>query len=354
MLNPQLFSKIRHVEPYIPGEQPQQGGFIKLNTNENPYPPSPRVLKVFQSLGRELLPRYPDPETAVLSQAIANHYGLEKDQVFTGNGSDEVLALAFMTFFNSELPVLFPDVTYSFYKVWCELYNIPYRTPLLSNSFKINLDDYTAGENGGVVLANPNAPTAIYEDLSFIEAVLSANRDCIVIVDEAYIDFGGVSALSLINSYENLLVVHTMSKYRGLAGARISYAMGDRYLIGCLNDVKNSFNSYTMDVVAQAMGTAAIKDEDYYRSRADELIQTRNRFSGEMRDMGFVLTDSMTNFVFATHHDYKAEQLYDRLRQENILVRYLTGERTKNHLRISIGTEEDMKHVVNALKKIMK
>lgn len=343
---------IRKVVPYVPGEQPNKKGMIKLNTNENPYPPAPGVQKVLQGLDTDILRRYPDPTVKLLVEELASFYHLNKDQVFVGVGSDDVLAMCFLTYFNSEKPILFPDITYSFYPVWCDLFRIPFRTQALDTDFKIVKEDYYQ-ENGGVVLANPNAPTSIYEELSVIEDIIKHNQDAIVIVDEAYVDFAGRSAVELIPKYENLVVVQTFSKSRSMAGMRIGYAMGNPALIKALNDVKYSFNSYTMNQTAILAGVEAVKDEAYFREGIQKIIKTRAKAESQLKELGFSFPKSGANFVFATHDTIPAKDIFEALRNNNIYVRYFNLPRINNSLRISIGTEEEMDQLYNFLNKFV-
>lgn len=332
---------VRKVVPYVPGEQPNQPGMIKLNTNENPYPPAPGVARALKEISTDRLRLYPDPTASVLVEALADRYGLKPEQVFVGVGSDDVLAMAFLTFFNSGKPVLFPDITYSFYDVWADLFRIPYACQPLDENFQIRREDYFK-ENGGIVLANPNAPTGVAESLSGIREILDKNPDVIVIIDEAYIDFGGTSALSLIPEYDNLLVVQTFSKSRSMAGMRIGAAFGQPKLIKYLSDVKYSFNSYTMDLTALVLGVEAVKDEAYFKETTGKIIATRERVKGELRKLGFVFPDSQSNFIFATHPDVKAKDLFEALKERKIYVRYFPKPRIDNYLRITIGTDEEM------------
>ncbi|HIV24056.1 MAG TPA: histidinol-phosphate transaminase [Candidatus Merdiplasma excrementigallinarum] len=343
---------IRRVEPYVPGEQPKDRGIIKLNTNENPYPPAPGVLEALKRLEGEGLRKYPDPAAADLTEALAENYGVGTDQVFVGVGSDDVLAMCFLTFFNSKKPILFPDITYSFYDVWAGLFQIPFERIPLDDQFKIRPEDYKK-ENGGVIFPNPNAPTGLLLPLDQVEEILEANRDVIVIVDEAYIDFGGVSALSLIDRYDNLLVVQTFSKSRSLAGMRIGFAMGNPQLIRCLQDVKYSFNSYTMNQAAIAAGTAALADRDYFERTRKKIMDTREKARRELRKLGFVCRDSAANFLFVTHPDCPGEELFLALRQAGIYVRYFNKPRIDQYLRITIGTDEEMEALTAFLKKYL-
>lgn len=346
-------TNVRRVIPYVPGEQPKEANIIKLNTNENPYPPAPGVERALKELDTDRLRRYPDPAAEVLVSAIAKNYGLKKEQVFVGVGSDDVLAMCFLTFFNSKKPIFFPDITYSFYDVWANLFHIPYETQPLDDGFQIVKEDYYR-ENGGVVFPNPNAPTGELLPLWAVEEVLKHNPDVIVLVDEAYIDFGGASALPLIGRYENLLVVQTFSKSRSLAGMRIGYAMGSEKVIKYLNDVKYSFNSYTMNQTVLAAGVEAVRDESYFRETCGKIIATRERVKRELRGLGFSFGDSKTNFLFVTHPDCPAKELFDALRREKIIVRYFNKSRIDNYLRITIGTDREMNALLAFLRNYLK
>ena len=341
---------VRRVIPYVPGEQPNKPGMIKLNTNENPYPPAPGVKKVLEAFEADSLRLYPDPAVTELTACLAEYYGLNKDQVFVGVGSDDVIAMAFMTFFNSEKPILFPDISYSFYSVWAEEFRIPYKRPALDENFKLVKEDYYQ-ENGGIIFPNPNAPTAIYEPLETIEDIISHNRDVVVIVDEAYIDFGGESARTLIEKYDNLLVVQTFSKSRSMAGMRIGFAMGNPELIKYLNDVKYSFNSYTMNRTSICCGVEAVKDDAYFKAMTEKIIATREWSKQELAKLGFSFTDSKANFIFATHERIPAKEIFEALREANIYVRYFNSPRIDNYLRITIGTEEEMEKLFGFLRK---
>lgn len=341
---------IRKVVPYVPGEQPTEKDVIKLNTNENPYPPSPKVMELHQDL--EQLRLYPAPDAKELVDAIAGYHGIDREQVFVGVGSDDVLAMSFLTFFNSDKPILFPDITYSFYDVWADLFRIPYETKALDDDFCLVAEDYY-GENGGVVFPNPNAPTGLAVELSFIRDVLDHNQDVVVIVDEAYIDFGGESALSLLKEYENLLVVRTFSKSRSMAGLRIGYAMGNEKLIKALNDVKYSYNSYTMNYPSIVLGAASIKDDAYFKNIVSKVIKTREWFEKELTRLGFTYPESSANFVFASHKTIPAKEIFERAKEEKIYVRYFEKPRISNYLRISIGTDEQMQDFVNFLEKLV-
>ncbi len=331
----------RRVVPYVPGEQPQGSRLIKLNTNENPYPPAPGVAEALKHMDAELFRKYPDPAAAGLVKALADRYGLGMDQVFVGVGSDDVLAMAFLTFFNSGKPVLFPDVTYSFYPVWADLFGIPYETPALDEEFRINPRDYDR-ENGGVVFPNPNAPTGSFLPLEQVEDILRHNQDVAVIVDEAYIDFGGSSAISLLGQYENLLVVQTFSKSRSMAGMRIGYAFGSPALIRALEDVKYSYNSYTMNLPSILLGVEAVKDEAYFRQTTGKIVEVREKAKARFRALGFEFPDSAANFLFVKHRTVPARELFEALRRQQIYVRYFDKPRISDYLRVTIGTEEEM------------
>ena len=344
---------VRKVIPYTPGEQPNQPDMIKLNTNENPYPPAPGVEKALKEMDMDAMRLYPDPAAYDLVHAIAQMYSLKDEQVFVGVGSDDVLAMSFLTFFNSEKPVLFPDITYSFYDVWADLFKIPYERPALDENFHIKKEDYFR-ENGGVIFPNPNAPTGVEMQLEDVEEIIRHNQDVIVIVDEAYVDFGGKSALPLIEKYDHLLVVQTFSKSRSLAGMRIGFACGNEKLIKYLNDVKYSFNSYTMDRTALAAGVAAVKDQAYFQETCNKIIETREWTKKELKALGFSFQDSMSNFIFAAHETCPAEKIFEALREKHIYVRYFPKGRTNNFLRITIGTQEEMQTFINVLKDYLK
>lgn len=340
---------IRKVVPYTPGEQPNQPDMIKLNTNENPYPPAPEVEKVLHSMDTDPLRLYPDPAAKDLVKAAADLYGLKEEQVFVGVGSDDVLAMCFLTFFNSEKPILFPDITYSFYDVWADLFRIPYQTPALNEEFHIVKEDYFK-ENGGIIFPNPNAPTGVEMPLSEIEEIVQKNQDSVVIIDEAYVDFGAKSAISLIEKYDNLLVVQTLSKSRSLAGMRIGMAYGNPVLIKFLNDVKYSFNSYTMNRTSILAGVEAMKNQAYFQETCNKIIETREWAKEELKNLGFSFQDSKANFIFATHSSVPAEEIFKALREAHIYVRYFGKARINNYLRITIGTREEMETFFSFLK----
>lgn len=342
-------NNVRKVIPYVPGEQPQKEKIIKLNTNENPYPPAPGVQKVLNEFQVDRLRKYPDPVVGKLVQAIADYYGVKKEEVFVGVGSDDVLAMVFMTFFNGKEPILFPDITYSFYDVWADMLRIPYKKIALDKKFCISPNDYCQ-VNGGVIFPNPNAPTGELLSLDAVEEIVKANQDVIVVVDEAYIDFGGESALPLVKKYDNVIVVQTFSKSRSMAGSRIGFAISNEKVIKYLNDVKYSFNSYTMDSLTIELGVAAIEDKDYFEMTRNKIIETREWTKEELKKLGFSFGDSKSNFIFATHKEVEAIVLYEALRDADIYVRHFKKpDRIHNFLRISIGTEEEMKELIQFL-----
>ena len=296
---------------------------------------------------------YPDSNAQPLVDALAAYYDVKPEQVFVGVGSDDVLSMAFMTFFNSGKPILFPDVTYSFYDVWADLYRIPYRTCALDENWHIHPEDYKQ-PNGGVIFPNPNAPTGVEESLETVEEILQANPDVVVIVDEAYIDFAGKSALELIDRYENLLVVQTFSKSRSMAGMRIGFAIGNPELIGYLNDAKYSFNSYTMNQAALLCGAQSVKEETYFYECVDRIVETREWAKQELAELGFTYTDSRANFLFVTHPEFEASELFEALKREKIYVRYWNSERIRQYLRITVGTRQEMESLLEFLKKYSK
>lgn len=340
------------LEPYTPGEQPQGGGVIKLNTNENPYPPSPQVEAALAATPLDALRLYPDPQSTQLKTAIAGRCGLSADQVFIGNGSDEVLAFVFMALLRHTDALCFPDVTYSFYPVWARLAGIEFVEVPVADDLRIDPAAFPE-RNGGIILSNPNAPTGILLDLGDIGTLLQRHRDSVVVIDEAYIDFGGESAVSLINRFENLLVVQTLSKSRSLAGLRVGVAMGNAQLIEAIDRVKNSFNSYPLDTLAQRAALASFEDEDYFRECCQRIIATRGRLVERLGDLDFDVLPSSANFIFARHASRAAAELKEALRARNILVRHFAGGRTDNFLRISVGTDEECDALVAALESIL-
>lgn len=343
---------VRKVTPYTPGEQPKVDDVIKLNTNECPYPPSSKVVEALENMNKDKLRLYPDPDATELVDAIAEYYNVNSNQVFVGVGSDDVIGMAFLTFFNSNKPILFPDITYSFYSVWADLYRIPYEKQKLDDNMKIVPEDYYK-ENGGVIFPNPNAPTGLLMDLDSVRDIIEHNKDVVVIVDEAYIDFGGVSAKDLVNEYDNVLVVQTFSKSRSMAGMRIGYAFGSKELIKALNDVKFSFNSYTMNMTSIDMGVASINDKKYFEECVERITATRERTKEELTKLGFTFPDSKANFIFATHKSVPAKEIFEKLKDLNIFVRYFAQPGIDNYLRITIGTDEQMDKLISALSEIV-
>lgn len=344
--------KIRKIDPYIPGEQPT-GDIIKLNTNECPYPPSSKIREVLNNYNIDKLRLYPSFVFPELKGALSKKYNVDKNRIFLGNGSDEVLALAFLTFFNSDKPVLFPDITYSFYDVWCKLYNIKFEKIPLNDKFQFNIQDYYK-ENGGIIITNPNAPTGIYMELDALEEIIKHNQDVIILIDEAYIDFGGKSAIELTNKYDNIVILQTFSKSRALAGIRIGYAIANPQLIDAMRAVKNSFNSYTINSLSQVIGTAAVEDDEYLNICCNKIINTRQRLIEELKALGFETLPSMANFIFTAHKTINASTIYEHLKENGIYVRYFNKPRISNYLRISIGTDEQIDKLIMVLKDFIK
>ncbi len=340
------------IKPYVAGEQSDDKDIIKLNANENPYPPSPMVQKIISEFDYRNLNKYPNSDSTILKNAIANRFKVNKNNVFVGNGSDDVIALSFMAFFNSDKPILYPDITYSFYPVWCSLINIPYKKIPVDENFEIVPQDYYI-ENGGIIIPNPNAPTSIGKGLDFVIDIVEHNQNSIVIIDEAYVDFGGQSAVELTKKYENLLITQTFSKSRSLAGIRIGYAIGSETLIQTLETVKNSYNSYVVDSLALEIGTASMNDEEYFINTINKVISTRDRVKSELRKIGFNVLDSQTNFLFAAHKDYRAKEIFEYLKTKKIFVRYFNIPKIDNYLRITIGTDEDMDKMISAIKEFL-
>ena len=344
---------VHQLEPYVPGEQPKLSKLVKLNTNEHPLGPSPKVLEVIRAEADERLRLYPDPDSGQLKDAIASYYGVGRDQVFVGNGSDEVLAHLFLGFFKQDKPLLFPDITYSFYKVYCGLYQIEYEAVPLDETLAIAVDDYLK-PNGGIIFPNPNAPTGRLLSLSEIERLLQANTESLVVVDEAYIDFGGESAITLVNQYPNLLVTQTLSKSRSLAGLRIGLAVGDAALIDGLNRIKDSFNSYPLDRLAIAAGAAAFDDKAWFEKGCDLVISQRDWLNHELAQRGFESVPSAANFIFTRHPQHSGESLAQGLRDQGVIVRHFgKPARIADFLRITVGTAEQNKMLVDALDTLL-
>ena len=343
---------LRDIEPYVPGEQSKEKNIVKINANENPYPPSPEAIKAINEFDCNRLRFYPDANALEFKKALAEFYGVSVENVFLGNGSDDVLALSFQAFFNSDKPIAYPDITYSFYPVWCRLFNIPYKNYPLDDNFRINPEDYKE-QNGGVVIPNPNAPTSLGEGREFIERIMEYNKDSVVIIDEAYVDFGGYSSVELTKKYENLLITGTFSKSRSLAGMRIGYAIGSKTLISVLEAVKNSYNSYTLNSVSMAAGTAAIKDRAYFESTVSKVIATRQRVAEELRALGFTVLNSQTNFLFATHNAINIKDYFEWLKAQKVFIRYFNLPRINNYVRITIGTDDEMNVFLNKTKEYL-
>jgi histidinol-phosphate aminotransferase len=347
---------VNRLTPYVPGEQPALAHPVKLNTNENPYPPSPRVLEAIRrELGdsAESLRRYPDPTTRKLRETVAAHHGIRVEQVFAGNGSDEVLALTFQALLKHDKPLLFPDITYSFYPTYARLFEVDYQTIAVDDAFAIRVDDY-ALPNGGILLPNPNAPTGHPLPLQEIERLVAQHAESVVVIDEAYVDFGGQSAVSLIDRYPNLLVVQTVSKSRSLAGMRVGFAFGDAALIEALTRVKDSFNSYPLDRLAQVAAIAAYQDDAWFRATCAKVIASRERLSAGLSALGFRIVPSGANFVFARHEGHDAATLAARLRDKEIFVRHFKAPRVDQHLRISIGTDAECDTLLDALRDVFR
>ncbi|MDD3027083.1 MAG: histidinol-phosphate transaminase [Erysipelotrichaceae bacterium] len=333
--------KFRQVVPYVAGEQPKMANLIKLNTNENPYPPCTEVAEVLKNFDYEILLKYPNSDGYELQVALADYYKVKQEQVFLGNGSDEVLALIFLGLFNGADPILFPDITYSFYPVYCDLYKLSYKTIPVNEDFTIPFEQFNQ-KNSGIIFPNPNAPTGILAPLEAIEQVLENNPDSIVVVDEAYIDFGGESALALLDKYENLLITQTFSKSRSLAGIRLGTAIGSPVVIRQLYDIKNSFNSYPIDTIAKEIGVASVKNSDDMLEKCQKIIKTRDNTMARLRELGFQVLDSKANFIFISHGTIPAEELFNALRGVGIIVRHFKADRIENFLRVTIGTDEQM------------
>lgn len=345
--------EVRELEPYVPGEQPKIQNLLKLNTNENPYPPSPKVVEAVQEVLHEqadVLRLYPDPDATVLKQAIAKQQNIDVSQVFVGNGSDEVLAHIFKAFFLQDGPILYPDITYSFYPVYSQFFGTKTKEIPLNENFEIDVRDYTQ-PNGGVIITNPNAPTSIALSLAEIEQVLQANPDRVVVIDEAYVDFGAESAVSLINRYENLVVCQTTSKSRSLAGLRVGFAIAQSHLIAALEAVKNSFNSYPIDRFAIAAAVASFEDQAYFEEQCQKVITSREKLVRDLTELGFSVLPSKANFIFATHSQHDAGQLAQKLREQGIIVRYFNKPRINQFLRITVGTNEQNARLVQTLKQ---
>ncbi len=348
-----LSSRFKELVPYVPGEQPTDMKYIKLNTNESPYPPSPKVTQRMNGDEIDALRLYPEPTAKALCEKVSKSYGVAPENIFFANGSDEALAFMFMAFCDVTKPIVFPDVTYGFYPVYCELFNIPYEKIPLREDFTVNCADYY-GIGKNIALANPNAPTGLTVSQEEIEEILRTNPDNVVIIDEAYVDFGAQSAVGLINKYDNLLVVHTCSKSRSLAGARLGFVFGQEDLISDIEKMRYSFNSYNVTRLTLAAGEAAFDDQPYYDDMQKKIIETREKTVAGLKALGFEMTDSKANFLFARCPGTSGGELYQRLRETGILVRYFDKPRISDYLRITIGTPEQMDALIDALKTILK
>ncbi|MFW1812483.1 histidinol-phosphate transaminase [Acinetobacter ursingii] len=347
--------EVRELEPYTPGEQPKIQNLLKLNTNENPYPPSPKVVEAVQAVlthQADALRLYPDPDATQLKQAIATQQNVSVDQVFVGNGSDEVLAHIFKAFFIQDQPILYPDITYSFYPVYSQFFGVKTQQIPLNDDFEIVLDDYRQG-NGGIIITNPNAPTSIALSLQQIEQILQANPDRVVVIDEAYVDFGAETAVGLVEQYDNLVVCQTTSKSRSLAGLRVGFAIAQAHLIAALEAVKNSFNSYPMDRFAIAAAVASFEDQAYFEAQCQKVIQSRDKLVEELKVIGFKVLPSKANFIFVTHPSRDAAELATQLREQGVLVRYFNKPRIDQYLRITIGTDQQNQRLVETLKTLL-
>lgn len=347
--------EVRDLEPYVPGEQPKIQNLLKLNTNENPYPPSPKVVDAVQAVlthQADALRLYPDPDATALKQAIAKQQNVDVSQVFIGNGSDEVLAHIFKAFFIQQEPILYPDITYSFYPVYSQFFGVQTKQIPLNEKFEIDISDYEQ-ENGGIIITNPNAPTSIALGLDKIEQVLKANPNRVIVIDEAYVDFGAESAVELVSRYENLVVCQTTSKSRSLAGLRVGFAIAQAHLIAALEAVKNSFNSYPIDRFAIAAAVASFEDQDYFQEQCEKVIASREKLVANLTELGFNVLPSKANFIFATHSLHDAAQLAEKLRDQGIIVRYFNKPRINQFLRITIGTDEQNQRLVDTLKKLI-
>lgn len=343
---------LRDIEPYVPGEQSSDKDIIKLNANENPYPPSPKALEAMKNFDIAELKKYPNANSAPLKAALADYYNVDMKNVFVGNGSDDVIAIAFQALFNSDLPIAYPDLTYSFYPVWCRLFGIPFKTYPVDDAFRINPEDYKE-KNGGVVIPNPNAPTSIGEGPDFVRKIMEYNRDSVVIIDEAYVDFGGVSSIPLISEYENLLVTGTFSKSRSLAGLRIGFAIGSERLVSVLEAVKNSYNSYTVDSISIEIGRASVLDDAYFKDTCRKIINTRQRVAEELRALGFSLPDSSANFLFVTHDKLSMKEMFEYLKEKKVFIRYFAIPRIDNYVRITVGTDDEMDVLLKEIRGYM-
>lgn len=344
---------LRKITPYVAGEQPAQEGIIKLNTNENAYSPSPKVVEAMKNFDANSLRKYSTLDQAELTQALADQLDLQPEQIIIGNGSDDILSMAFLAFFNDASPVIFPNLTYGFYKVWADLYHVPYKEIPLTADFTIDSQDYLV-ENGGIILANPNAPTGIYKSLDELEIILQANEEVVVVIDEAYINFGGKSALSLLDKYKNLFITRTFSKDAALAGLRVGYGIGHPDLIQLMKAIKNSINPYSVDLLAENLALAAVRDWKYYENTAQSIQDVRDQFAKQIKKLGFEVLPSHTNFLLVKPTKISAEKLFSYLKENRIYVRYFPKvNKIKDYLRISIGRADEMEQVLACIVKCM-
>ncbi|MHC1683558.1 MAG: histidinol-phosphate transaminase [Clostridiaceae bacterium] len=345
-------NRVKETQPYVYGEQPKDKKYIKLNTNENPYPPSEKVIEKIKNLDKEGLKLYPDPTCDILKEELSKAYNLKKNQIFIGNGSDEVLAFSFLAFFNENHKVIFPDISYSFYEVYGSFFKVNYKLSKLKEDFTINVEDYI-NKDAAVIIPNPNAPTSVYLDKQAIINIIESNPNNVVIIDEAYIDFGGESVVDLVDKYNNLLVIQTLSKSRSLAGLRVGFAFGSEELIEGLDRVKNSINSYTLDSIAIAAASEAIKDKEYFELTRNKIINTREQVVEYLCSIGFEVLPSKANFIFVAHNEIAGKELFEKLKEHGVLVRHFGKERIKNYLRVTIGSDEEMKVFCNEITKII-
>ncbi|MBM7642188.1 histidinol-phosphate transaminase [Streptococcus loxodontisalivarius] len=347
-----MLKGLRKIDPYVAGSQPAEENIIKLNTNENAYGPSPAVHQALKNFDADSLRKYSTLDQAALRQALAENLSVPADQIIIGNGSDDILSMAFLAFFNSDEVVLFPDLTYGFYKVWADLYHINYHEIPLNDRFEIETEDYFA-DNGGIVITNPNAPTGIYKSLEEIERIIQANQDVVVIIDEAYINFGGQTALPLLEKYDNVFITRTFSKDAALAGLRVGYGIGSPQLMAVINAVKNSVNPYNVDLLAEKLALAAVESWDYYEDTCQKISQTRDWFSGQLQELGFEVLPSKTNFVLVEPKGVTAQAIFQGLQERKIYVRFFPKvERIQNKLRISIGRRDEMETVLDVIKEL--
>ncbi len=343
--------KLNKLNPYVPGEQPKERRYIKLNTNESPFPPSNLAIKYACEQAENLM-LYPDPDCTLLTDTIAKSFGVDRVQVILTNGSDEVLNFAFMSYCDNQTPAIFPDITYGFYQVFAEVNNVPYKKIPLKTDFAIDINDYL-NERGTIFIANPNAPTGLALSLDEIEHLLSSNRDRIVVIDEAYVDFGAESAVKLINKYDNLLVTQTFSKSRSMAGARLGFGIASKEIIDDLMRIKYSTNPYNVNRMTAGAGLGAILDKNYFENNCRKIIENREYAKKRLKDLGFEMTDSFANFIFVKHKDIGGEELYLRLKEEGVLVRHFSNQRIKDYVRITVGDKPEMDALIQTIKKIL-